>query len=45
MQNTILTTMGLERYILDEWVYIPAMMLIMLWSFGLGFGLGVVMGF
>jgi len=33
--------MDLEPYILDEWIFIPAMLLILLNSFGIG----LVMGF
>jgi hypothetical protein len=32
----------LERYVLDEWVYIPAMLVTLLNSFGLGLVIGVM---
>ena len=34
----------LEPYILDEWYYIPAMLLMSLWAFGLGLIVGTIWG-
>jgi len=44
-QNPILTTMDLNKleiYIMDEWVYIPIMLLVLLNSFGIGLVLGTI---
>jgi hypothetical protein len=30
----------LEPYILDEWIFIPAVVLILIWSFGIGLFIG-----
>jgi hypothetical protein len=32
----------LERYVLDEWIFIPVMLLISVWAFGLGFITGMI---
>jgi hypothetical protein len=32
-----------ERFFLDEWLYIPLMVLAMLWAFGIGWVVGLVM--
>jgi len=35
--------MNLEKILLDEWLYIPLMVLAMLWAFGLGMLIGGIM--
>jgi hypothetical protein len=32
-----------ERFFLDEWIYIPLMMVTLLWAFGLGMLIGTVL--
>ena len=32
----------LEPYIMDEWIFIPVTILVMLWAFGLGWFMGIV---
>lgn len=32
----------LERYVLDEWIFIPVSILVMLWAFSLGFIIGLI---
>ena len=33
---------SLEPYILDEWIFIPVMLLISVWAFGIGLILGMI---
>jgi len=35
--------MNFETILLDEWLYIPLMVLAMLWAFGLGMLIGTVL--
>jgi hypothetical protein len=45
IQNTVLVAMDLtqlETYILDEWVFVPIMIVAMLNSFGIGLVIGFI---
>ena len=44
-QNPILTTMDLKRLeyiVMDEWIFIPVMLVMAVNSFGIGFILGLI---
>jgi hypothetical protein len=36
-------TMTFERIILDEWIFIPFVLTVLLWAFGLGFLVGTIL--